>query len=251
MGKIIDMAGQRFGRLQVIELDMNKKINHKAYWICKCDCGNIVSIRGQDLRQGKTKSCGCYMKECSSTNTTPNMVGQKFHKLTVIKRVGSRRNHSLWECQCECGKTILVTRDSLISGNVKSCGCLNSYGESIIEDILINNNVNYIKQFSFQDLLGDFNTKLRFDFAITENNKLLYLIEFQGEQHYIPRQNDTMEIFQRRLKYDTLKREYCKKHKIPLIEIPYTKRQELSWELLQSYFNYFKKPTDEGFNWAD
>ncbi len=54
---------------------MNKKINHKAYWICKCDCGNIVSIRGQDLRQGKTKSCGCYMKECSSTNTTPNMVG--------------------------------------------------------------------------------------------------------------------------------------------------------------------------------
>lgn len=253
MGKIIDITGQRFGKLQVIRFDPDKKINNKAYWICQCDCGNIVSVHGQDLRQGKTKSCGCYMKKCSSENTTPDMTGQKFHKLTVLKRVGSRNNRSLWECQCECGKNILVTRDCLLSGNVKSCGCLNSYAESLIEDILIKKHINYIKQFSFPDLLGDFNSKLRFDFAIIDdNNKILYLIEFQGEQHYIPRQDDTIEVFQRRLKYDTLKQEYCQKHDIPLIQIPYTKRQELSWKLLQSYFNQYNKHTpDIGFDWAD
>lgn len=245
------MTGQRFGRLEVIRLDPDKKINHKAYWICKCDCGKEVSVRGQDLRQGKTKSCGCYMKECSSINTTPDMTGQKFHKLTVIKRIGSEKKRSLWECQCECGKTTYATRDSLISGNVKSCGCLNSYGESLIEDILLKNNVNYIKQFSFPDLVGDFNTRLRFDFAIVDNGNIKCLIEFQGEQHYIPRQNDTIEIFTRRKKYDQLKRQYCQQHNIPLIEIPYIERQQISWELLNSYFNYNKKPSDEGFDWAD
>ena len=75
MGKIIDMTGKKFGRLTVVEFDPNKKINNKAYWICKCDCGNILSVRGQDLRQGKTKSCGCYMREKSSINTTPDMKG--------------------------------------------------------------------------------------------------------------------------------------------------------------------------------
>lgn len=46
MGKIIDITGQRFGKLQVIRFDPDKKINNKAYWICQCDCGNIVSVRG-------------------------------------------------------------------------------------------------------------------------------------------------------------------------------------------------------------
>lgn len=245
------MTGQRFGRLQVVRFDPDTKINQKAYWICQCDCGKLISVRGQDLRQGKTKSCGCYMKECSSTNTTPDIVGQKFHKLMVIKRVGSEKNRSLWECKCDCGKTTYVTRDSLVSGNVKSCGCLNSYAESLIEDILINNNINYKKQFSFPDLIGDYGTRLRFDFAIIDGDNIKYLIEFQGEQHYYPRQSDSAELFERRKKYDQLKRNYCKQHKIPLIEIPYTERQKLSWELLNTYFDYSKKPFDEGFNWAD
>lgn len=34
-----------------------------AYWKCKCDCGNIITVRGTNLRNGKTKSCGCLSKE--------------------------------------------------------------------------------------------------------------------------------------------------------------------------------------------
>lgn len=50
MGKIpknfIDLSGKRFGRLTVLHRDLEKKlkIKWKAYWICKCDCGNIKSI---------------------------------------------------------------------------------------------------------------------------------------------------------------------------------------------------------------
>lgn len=42
MGKLIDLTGQRFGHLVVLKLDEENK-SKNAKWICKCDCGNIVS----------------------------------------------------------------------------------------------------------------------------------------------------------------------------------------------------------------
>lgn len=238
MGKIIDITGQTFGRLTVIERDVNTKTNGKAYWFCKCECGNIVSVRGQDLRLGKTTSCGCYSKEKSSEKSTPDMRGQRFGKLTVLKRCGSKNNRSLWLCKCDCGKEVEVIRDSLISGNTKSCGCMNSYGENIIADIFSKQGINYKQQYTFPDLVGKNNTKLRFDFAVfNDNNKLQYLLEFQGEQHFIPFKNDTEESFALRQFYDKSKREYCKAHRIPLIEINYQDRNILSWETLQHFIN--------------
>lgn len=60
---IIDMTGQVFGFLKVLERDMSPEyIGHEqdSYWKCQClKCGTIKSIRGFSLRQGLTKSCGC------------------------------------------------------------------------------------------------------------------------------------------------------------------------------------------------
>lgn len=56
--RIVNLAGQRFGRLLVLEEDMTND-EKKAKWICKCDCGNIVSVYGHNLKYGTTKSCGC------------------------------------------------------------------------------------------------------------------------------------------------------------------------------------------------
>lgn len=55
--KTIDMTGKEFGSLTVIE--KSKSDYYGAYWLCKCNCGNITTVRGSHLRQGKTKSCGC------------------------------------------------------------------------------------------------------------------------------------------------------------------------------------------------
>lgn len=52
----VDLTGKKFQRLTVIKKDEDRK-NH---WICKCDCGNIVSVLDFYLIHGKTKSCGCY-----------------------------------------------------------------------------------------------------------------------------------------------------------------------------------------------
>ena len=58
---MIDLTGERFGRLTVIEFDRLQ--NHKTYWKCACDCGLTVVATGNNLRSGNTKSCGCLHKE--------------------------------------------------------------------------------------------------------------------------------------------------------------------------------------------
>ena len=50
--------------------------------------------------------------------------GNKYGRLTVIERIGSRKGRSYFLCQCECGKQIITRSDGLISGRAKSCGCL-------------------------------------------------------------------------------------------------------------------------------
>ena len=62
MGKLVDLSGQRFGRLVII--CMTKKRNQGAViWKCQCDCGKITNVRSNSLRQGLTRSCGCLQKE--------------------------------------------------------------------------------------------------------------------------------------------------------------------------------------------
>lgn len=48
--------GERFGKLTVVSKDENKDKGGCIKWICKCDCGNIVSVRSGYLRNGTTKA---------------------------------------------------------------------------------------------------------------------------------------------------------------------------------------------------
>ena len=53
-----DLTGLKFGKMLVQKRDIEKK-TQAAYWICKCECGNIKSVRGQRLRNGEVIDCGC------------------------------------------------------------------------------------------------------------------------------------------------------------------------------------------------
>ena len=67
MSHRIDIAGQRFGTLTAVKpCGINK--NRKVLWECICDCGKQSIVVGQDLRRGKTKSCGCH--GCSNHGVT-------------------------------------------------------------------------------------------------------------------------------------------------------------------------------------
>ena len=57
----LDITGKRYGRL--IALCRTKKPVRNWYWLCYCDCGNIVEIRVGNLQSGTTNSCGCLNAE--------------------------------------------------------------------------------------------------------------------------------------------------------------------------------------------
>jgi hypothetical protein len=53
-----------------------------------------------------------------------NRIGQKYGRLTVIERAGTKRSRATWLCECECGKQTVVSGNCLARGNIRSCGCL-------------------------------------------------------------------------------------------------------------------------------
>lgn len=80
--RAIEMTGKRFGRLVVLEKSAKKKPG-KIYWICKCDCGNTTHpIDGASLRNGKTKSCGCFGREQVRKAHTTH--GGRYSKINYI-----------------------------------------------------------------------------------------------------------------------------------------------------------------------
>ena len=62
MGKFKDLTGRQFGRLTAIEPLPPHGKNTALMWACKCECGGTAIVRGTDLVNGHTMSCGCYRK---------------------------------------------------------------------------------------------------------------------------------------------------------------------------------------------
>ena len=137
-------------------------------------------------------------------------------------------NKSYIDCECkECGYT-WTTQALTLMYDGKCPNCSGSKGEMKIRDILDKMNLNYYREFTFKDLVGDCNKALRFDFAIFNSNKSINcLVEYDGIQHYQPVNfwgNEyafTQIRFETLQRYDKRKDDYCKKHGIKLIRIPY------------------------------
>lgn len=68
MPKLIDISGERFERLLVIERADVPKL--KPHWLCECDCGRRVVVNGSDLKLHKHRSCGCLHAEWVASNMT-------------------------------------------------------------------------------------------------------------------------------------------------------------------------------------
>lgn len=117
---LVDLTGQRFGRLTVTGRDPNR--TGGTYWRCKCDCGNEKSVLSGSLRLGRTRSCGCLAAE-SARSRAEDLTGQKFGRLTALERDRSRTDRVFWRCGCVCGNETIVTAKGLKSGQTRSCGC--------------------------------------------------------------------------------------------------------------------------------
>ena len=136
MGSLIDLTGQKFGRLKVLSYKGNR------VWECKCDCGEIKSFRSSVIK--KATSCGCDryinkkpmteehkkhigegLKKSENRKTfhkSPcNLVGQRFGKLVVLEETDMRKGTNvIWKCQCDCGNITYAITSSLNKGDTKS-----------------------------------------------------------------------------------------------------------------------------------
>lgn len=120
MGKMIDVTGQKFGRLTAC---YPTRVNGRFGWHCICDCGTECDVDSSNLRSGKQQSCGCLRRE-SGQNRKKDLTGQKFGKLTVLESTKERQGGAImWRCLCDCGMETLVSTGNLTSGHTSSCGC--------------------------------------------------------------------------------------------------------------------------------
>lgn len=101
--KKLDLVGQRFGKLVVVEFAGIKYYNGKparTQWLCQCDCGGTITTIGSSLKRGVVNSCGCAKKEAAI----------KRAEKKVKSDLNSERLYNIWKgmkqrCYYENGKT--------------------------------------------------------------------------------------------------------------------------------------------------
>jgi hypothetical protein len=133
LSKIIDAIGMVFGKLTVIEKVPTPEGKRGGYWLCQCSCNNSNNqkiVSWGHLCAGSVRSCGCLKYE--------DLTGQKFGKLTAIKRVPAPEGEDrvFWLCRCDCnGENCekVVKAINLKMGYTRSCGCIFLGGTRFID----------------------------------------------------------------------------------------------------------------------
>lgn len=233
------------GRLTFIdELKRVDKQVTNFYYLCVCDCGNWTILTNRHFDAHTSISCGCFRKEQSieickklGKSNFIDMTNQEFGDLIAMEQTPQRIHESIvWKCKCKkCEHEQYVNGYMLRSGKRFFCEWCNtdkSIGERKIKQLLINNDINFEVEKTFDTCrFKDSNYLARFDFYV--DNK--YLIEFDGIQHYKPERFSEQITEEKALvnllinkQHDSFKNEWCLSHKIPLIRIPYTHIQDLT-----------------------
>lgn len=236
-----NLEGQRFGNLTVIKDSGNRykwETGSNIIWECKCDCGNIVFVKTNDLTQGHKTHCGCLILKGKQYNGNyKDLTGQRFGHLIVLYDADIRKNgHVYWHCKCDCGNELDISSTHLLSGETNSCGCLkNSKGEDKLISIFKELDIEYIFQKKYDNCRNPKNNAiLFFDFYLPQYNTL---IEYDGEQHYKPNKSRFSEEIVKEIQYrDHIKDEFCKNNNIRLIRIPYTDYNKLTNNYILSLF---------------
>ena len=123
---IVNITGQRFGKLTAIR---HVEIDRKGtYWLFRCDCGNEKEMLLQNVKSGKSTSCGkCkHSIQKGIIGKSYDVTGQRFDRLVAVERI-VKDNEIVYRCICDCGNECIKTSYSLIYNTRKtgsnSCGC--------------------------------------------------------------------------------------------------------------------------------
>jgi hypothetical protein len=216
----VDITNQKFGRLTAIRPTAERK-GGCVVWECLCECGNTAFVTAKAMRSGNTQSCGCLHKDVVRQTFSKDLTGQRFGSLIALRPTDKRKHGSIvWECLCDCGNIHESYTEVLLSGHSQSCGCIRSRGNQKIKQILQKLNINFVSEYQIR--VNDIN--YYYDFAVIDNNKVNYFIEYDGILHYeydINHGWNNKENWEKTHHNDEIKNQYAKDNGIPLIRIPY------------------------------
>ena len=115
-----------------------------------------------------------------------------------------------------------------------------SRGEIRIHEILEDAGFNFKEEYMFPGLCSSNGRPLRFDFAVFDDNgDIDFLIEYQGIQHYEAKSKIGGYNGLRKQQYnDMKKREYCQKHDITLVAVPYYDEARMDYDYIMRAAGY-------------
>ena len=236
--------------------DISYGSNKKVWFKCPRGLHDSEQKRIDSLTSGNTGF------KCNSCNSIGQYLIDSYGEYALEKYWDSQKNGNLnpfeiprasrkkvWiKCQKdEMHSSYFIACYSFTSNGNRCPKCKESHGERKIRDYLMKNNIEFIPQKTFSNLLGIGNQPLSYDFYIPSKN---LVIEFQGEQHYKPRDFSGKDMkqaeknFEIQQEHDRRKREYTKQNNIDLLEISYLDEKKIE-EILDKMFNKnFKKGID-------
>lgn len=124
MVRAIDISGERYGKITVVEKLKEKGKHGESMYLCKCDCGNVKKYKLGDIRSGGShiRSCGCeqYKREAK------DITGEKRAKLEAKVNTGRKSSNGdyVWVFLCDCGNFVSSTIGRFRYGKIQSCGCI-------------------------------------------------------------------------------------------------------------------------------
>lgn len=187
-----------------------------------CSCGNIFEQTFYRFKnKGSIRCEECYHKLLSQRNALSEDVIRKRVEeadYTLIKRELLGKDSAL-TIKCNNGH-IYKTRLNKFTAGRRCPICKQSQGEYRIQKWLDNKKIKYKKEYTFEDLRGLGNCKLRFDFCIFDDlYNIKMLIEYDGKQHF---EETPYMIDNGKIKiHDSMKNEYCMKNGYQLLRINY------------------------------
>lgn len=177
--------------------------NNKCGHIYEAQCGNILGGSGCPICHGN-----------KNTKTFTEQVNAKYpNEYTILGKYINNRQKILVRHN-KCGHEWETIPKDLLKDR-RCPKCIMSKGELYIKTFLEEKGIKYIPQYRFDDCRKIL--PLPFDFMVEINGKIK-LIEFDGAQHF---KNNSLGVATNPIENDNIKNDYCKKHNIPLLRIPY------------------------------
>lgn len=192
----------------------------------KYPCGFVTERNIENIRRGNYQCPHCSKKGYKRDterfyNEVRELVGNEY----TFEGEYTICDAKMWVTHNVCKHRYQTTPHRFINAGARCPICVNSKSEASIAKHLKGKDIDFIPQYTFDELVGIKGGLLRFDFALKNKNNRLFLIEYDGEYHYEPIEGEERLKIQQ--EHDRRKDEYCKNNNIKLYRIPYWENDNL------------------------